>query len=65
MNDTPESIWLTRTQFAKRINVPEKTTAEWAVKGTGPRYARFGRHVRYRLSDVVEWENERLTEVAG
>jgi hypothetical protein len=31
-----------------------------ASKGSGPRYAKFGRHVRYRLSDVIDWERERL-----
>jgi predicted DNA-binding transcriptional regulator AlpA len=65
MTNTPDTIWLTRVEFAGRIGVPVKTTAEWATKGTGPRYARFGRHVRYRLSDVIAWENERLAEVAS
>ena len=32
------------------------TPAQWASKGTGPRYAKFGRHVRYHLSDVIDWE---------
>ncbi|ASW85248.1 helix-turn-helix transcriptional regulator [Mycobacterium intracellulare] len=65
MTGTPESTWISRKQLAQRLSLPEKTPAEWATKGTGPRYARFGKHVRYRLSDVIEWENERLTEMAG
>ena len=40
-----------------------KTPAEWASKGTGPRYARFGRHVRYRLSDVVDWEAQQFADL--
>jgi hypothetical protein len=64
MTNTPDKTWLTRTEFAERIGVPAKTTAEWATKGTGPRYARFGRHVGYRLSDVIARENERLSEAA-
>ena len=28
------------------------TLAQWACHGKGPRYARLGRHCRYRLSDV-------------
>ena len=36
-----------------------------ATKGTGPRYARFGRHVRYRLSDVIAWENEQFADLCG
>ncbi|MDT7795762.1 MAG: hypothetical protein QOD59_5203 [Mycobacterium sp.] len=31
-------------------------------KGSGPRYARMGRHVRDRLSDIIEWEEERLDD---
>jgi excisionase family DNA binding protein len=64
MTNTPDTTWLTRNQFAERIGVPVKTTAEWASKGTGPRYARFGKHVRYRLADVTSWEEEQLTPSA-
>jgi hypothetical protein len=49
--------WLTRKQLADREQVPVATLAQWACQGNGPRYARFGRHVRYRLSDVIDWEN--------
>jgi len=34
--------------------------AEWASKGTGPQYAKFGKHVRYLLSDVIAWEREQF-----
>ncbi len=49
--------WLTRPEVAERIRVPEKTLAQWASQGKGPKYARFGRHCRYRLSDLIAWEN--------
>ena len=54
--------WLSRQELADRYGVPVKTPAEWASKGTGPRYAKFGRHVRYRLSDVIDWESKRFAE---
>jgi hypothetical protein len=60
--ETNERIWFSRLQFAERIDVPVKTTAEWATKGLGPRYAKFGKHVRYRLADIVEWENSRMSD---
>ena len=60
--DQHEQIWLTRKQLAYRLGVPEKTPAEWASKGTGPRYAKFGRHVRYRLTDVVSWEDSMMSD---
>lgn len=60
-----DDIWLTRKELAERVNVPEKTPAEWASKGTGPPYAKFGRHVRYRLSDVLEWEAAQFVDRDG
>ncbi len=52
--------WLTRQELADRLGLPVKTPAEWASKGTGPRYAKFGRHVQYRLSDVMDWEEHQF-----
>lgn len=51
-----DSPWLTRAEVADRFRVPEKTLAQWASQGKGPKYAKFGRHVRYRLADVADWE---------
>lgn len=65
MTNTPDAVWLTRKDLSSRLGVPDKTPAEWATKGTGPRYARFGRHVRYRLSDVVAWENQQFADQCG
>lgn len=49
--------WLTRAEVAERLRLPYKTLAQWAAQGKGPHYRVFGRHSRYRLSDVIEWEN--------
>lgn len=54
------TVWLTRTELAEREKLPVATLAQWASQGKGPRYARFGKHCRYRLSDVIAWENERF-----
>lgn len=56
----PPDEWLTRDQFAARLQLPKSTVAGWVVTGDGPRYAKFGRHVRYRLSDVIAWENKQF-----
>lgn len=58
--DVEPSPWLTRSEVAERLRVPVSTVEWWALNGRGPRYARFGRHVRYRLSDVVDWENQQF-----
>jgi predicted DNA-binding transcriptional regulator AlpA len=62
MPDNDADRWISRQELAERYGVPVKTPAEWASKGTGPRYAKFGRHVRYRLGDVIDWEQKRLLE---
>ena len=62
MDNNTEDHWISRRELAERYGLPVKTPAEWASKGTGPRYARFGRHVRYRLSDVVDWERKQFAE---
>ena len=53
----PTEVWLTRKEVAAREKMPVATLAQWAHKGQGPRYALFGRHARYRLADVIAWEN--------
>lgn len=54
--------WLSRRELADRLGLPAKTLAQWASKGTGPIYARMGRHVRYRFSDVLECEAARVED---
>jgi hypothetical protein len=60
-----EDCWLTRIEVGERIRVPEKTLAQWASQGKGPKYARFGRHCRYRLSDLIAWENAQFGGTAA
>jgi hypothetical protein len=61
MDENTDDKWLTRQQLADRYGLRVKTPAEWASKGTGPRYAKFGRHVRSLLSDVIDWERKQFT----
>jgi hypothetical protein len=59
---TSEDTWLTRPEVGDRLRVPVKTLAQWASQGKGPRYALFGRHSRYRLSDLIAWEERQFTD---
>lgn len=63
--ETGQDRWLTRAELAERLQLPVGTLADWALRGKGPRYARFGKHVRYRMSDVATWENEQFTAHAN
>lgn len=60
MDNNAQQRWLSRRELADRLGLPVRTLEKWAWKGTGPRYARMGRHVRSRVSDIVEWEAARV-----
>lgn len=55
-------VFLTTDELAARYKVPVETVRKWRSEGTGPQGARFGKHVRYRLSDVERWERERFDQ---
>jgi DNA-binding transcriptional regulator YiaG len=50
---------LSMQDLADRCGVPLQTVRVWRVKGTGPRGMAIGKYVRYRLSDVMAWEESR------
>ncbi len=62
--DTTTEVWLTRQELADRLRLSYNTVESWAVQGKGPRYAKFGRHTRYRLTDVIQWENSQIVGAA-
>lgn len=51
--------WLDTRTLAAWLGVPEKTVQQWRHFGTGPKAHKFGRHVRYRRSDVEMWAAQR------
>lgn len=56
MQLTSNDTWLTRAELADRLKVAEKTLAQWGSR-KGPRFAKIGGSVRYRMSDVIAWED--------
>ncbi|MGI8407181.1 MAG: helix-turn-helix transcriptional regulator [Actinomycetota bacterium] len=46
---------LSTDEVARLLVVPVTTLYSWRYKGTGPKAYRVGKHLRYRLSDVMEW----------
>jgi hypothetical protein len=60
--------YLSNRDLADRYGVDIRTVRHWRLAGTGPRGIRFGRHVRYALTEVQRWEREQYREqyqVAG
>lgn len=47
--------WLSPEEVATYFAVPLGTVYAWNSKGTGPRFAKIGRHVRYSRADVEAW----------
>jgi predicted DNA-binding transcriptional regulator AlpA len=50
---------LSPEQLAEREDVSIQTIYHWNKTRTGPRFMKLGRHVRYRLADVIAWEESR------
>lgn len=49
--------FLKRQEAANHLNLKISTLEAWAVRGGGPPMVKFGRAVRYRLSDLEAWAN--------
>jgi predicted DNA-binding transcriptional regulator AlpA len=46
---------LSTQDVARLLVVPVSTLYCWRYKGTGPKAFRVGKHLRYRLADVLAW----------
>lgn len=59
MNDEQKQI-LSPDDLVERWGIPKQTIYVWRTKGKGPRAMTIGRHLRFRLSDVLAWEESQL-----
>jgi excisionase family DNA binding protein len=57
-----EKRTLTDVEVAARLGVSRFTVRSWRLKGTGPRFLKMGRAVRYRPQDVDEYERQALVD---
>jgi hypothetical protein len=58
--DARDEIFLTEKQLASRHQLSVKTLRNARVTGSYIRFVRLGRTVRYRLSDIVAYEEANL-----
>ncbi len=56
--DSDPRPWLSNEDVAKRYGVSIDTVRKWRHEGTGPNGVRFGRHVRYSITELTRWERE-------
>lgn len=54
-NDARAREFLTPEALSEMLGVPKATVYKWNHSGTGPRFIRVGKHVRYRRADVDAW----------
>ena len=47
--------FLNRKQAADFLNLKKCTLEAWAIRGGGPDFVKFGRAVRYRISDLEKY----------
>jgi excisionase family DNA binding protein len=47
------------TEIADYLGVPVDTMRYWRAMGEGPICRRIGKHLRYRVGDVLAWVEER------
>jgi hypothetical protein len=47
--------YVTDKQLAELFSMTPDWLRQMRVKGTGPRFTKFGRAVRYRLGDALSW----------
>ncbi len=42
-------------ELAQYLGVPVSTVYDWRTRGCGPRAYRFGKHLKFAVSDVQSW----------
>jgi len=47
-------------EAAEYLGLSQKTLQMYRYDGIGPAFVRFGKTVRYRLSDIKTWRDSRL-----
>ena len=56
---------LNPTEAAETIKSTPSTLAYWRHIGTGPKYAKVGRRVVYRRTDLEAWLDEQFAKAAS
>lgn len=53
---------LTSHELASIWGISPSTLVNWRATGRGPRFVKIGRAVRYRMSDIIAFENKYLVQ---
>lgn len=59
MIDFMKDYLLTPETLASRWQLPLATLSQWRWNGKGPEFIRLGKHILYRLEDVMIFEQQK------
>jgi excisionase family DNA binding protein len=59
------SSYMTEQEAAEYLKVSTKTLQRWRYQCSPPVYHKFGKNVRYRLSDLDEYANSQRIKPIG
>ena len=62
MENQAPGEFLSVEDLAARYMVPVPTVYAWLHKGTAPPSLKIGKYRRFRLADVLAWEDERADD---
>ncbi len=58
MTSSANEQLLTDEQLAKRWQCHRQTLIRWRSKGRGPKFVKISNQIRYKLSDIQEFEQQ-------
>ena len=61
MND--HEVFLSTREAAAFLRLSPQTLANWRAKRFGPAYHKFGRRVRYKMTDLERFTNSRKIQL--
>jgi predicted DNA-binding transcriptional regulator AlpA len=53
------SGFISAKQAARMLGLHPNTLCKWRISGTGPRYIKAGRTVKYRVTEIENWLGNR------
>lgn len=62
--DDPDRL-IGYAELSEWTDVPERSVRAWVSSGTGPTPIRLGRHVRFRVRDVLAWLDQKASATAA
>ena len=63
MNDKITAELLTTKEVAALLRISPATLVDWRHDQKSPKYYRMGREIRYKLADVMKWQESALVPV--